>query len=104
MVTRIIWTIQADYIFTKILEFYIERNGSKTYSRILNDRIQSLVKIISKQPFIGSKTNFEDIRVFTQSDYKIFYQIDNHYIIIHLIWDCRQNPESLKLRNHERFV
>lgn len=104
MVTRIIWTNQADSIFTKILEFYIERNGSKTYSRILNYRIQSLVEIISKQPFIGVRTNFENVRVFTHSDYKIFYQMDNHCIIIHLIWDCRQNPESLKLRTYDRLV
>ncbi len=104
MATRIIWTNHADYIFTKILNFYVERNGSKTYSRSLNYKIQSLVRIIAKQPFIGVRTNFEDIRVFTHINYKIFYQFDSQCIIIHLIWDCRQNPESLNLRSHEPFV
>ena len=97
MVKRIIWTVQADQIFTKILEFYIQRNGSKAYSRELNRKIQSLVTILAKQPFIGSKTNYLNIRVFVSSNYKIFYQIFKDQLIIHLVWDCRQDPESLHL-------
>lgn len=50
MAKRIIWTDRADKTFTKILEFYIERNGSKTYSRKLNKDVQVLLSILSKQP------------------------------------------------------
>lgn len=97
MAKRIIWTSQADLIFTKILEFYIERNGSKTFSRKLNNDIQSLIAILAKQPFLGMKTEIGNIRIFIKGNYKIFCQIDNNMLIIHLVWDCRQNPEILKL-------
>lgn len=97
MAKRIIWTSRTDQIFTRILEYYIERNGSKTYSRQLNRKIQSLITILSKQPFLGVKTDYLNIRVFINSDYKIFYQVSKDLLIIHLVWDCRQNPESLKI-------
>lgn len=97
MAKRVIWTSQADLIFTKILEFYIERNGSKTYSRKLNNEVHSLIAILARQPFLGIKTNSENIRVFIHRNYKIFYQIDVDKLIIHLVWDCRQNPESINI-------
>ena len=95
MAKRIIWSRQADRIFTRILEFYIDRNGSKAYSHKLFHDIQSLLTILSKQPFIGLKTEIKDIRVFIKENYKIFYQIDDDKLIVHLVWDSRQNPESI---------
>ena len=97
MVKRVIWSGNADRIFTKILEFYIERNGSKAYSRRLNNEILSLITILSKQPFLGIKTDKKDIRILIKSHFKIFYQIDNDILIIHLIWDYRQSQESLNM-------
>lgn len=97
MVKRIIWTDKADRTFTKILEYYIKRNGSKIYSRKLNEEILSHISILSKQPLLGIKTNKKNYRVFIKRNYKIFYQIDENKLIIHLIWDCRQNPESLNI-------
>jgi toxin YoeB len=97
MAKRVIWTNKADRIFTKILEFYTERNGSKAYSRKLNSEIHSLIGILSKQPFFGIKTEIRNIRVFIKGNYKIFYQIEKEVILIHLVWDCRQNPGILKL-------
>ena len=97
MAKRVIWTSQADRIFTKILEFYIERNGSKAFSRELNNQVNSLISILAKQPFLGTKTEIENVRVFIKGDYKIFYQIEVEKIVIHLVWDGRQNPESFKL-------
>ncbi len=64
MAKGVIWTSQADRIFTKILEFYIERNGSKAFSRKLNNQVNSLISILVKQPFIGTKTEIKGVRVF----------------------------------------
>jgi len=97
MAKRVIWSGNANRIFTKMLEFYIERNGSKTYSRRLNNEIFTLITILSKQPFLGIKTDNEGVRVFIKGHFRIFYQIDNEILIIHLVWDCRQNPESLNI-------
>lgn len=97
MAKRVIWSSNADRIFTKILEFYIDRNGSKIYSRRLNKEIHSLVTILSKQPFLGIKTDDENVRVLARGAFKIFHQIDKEKLIIHLVWDSRQNPESLNI-------
>lgn len=97
MVKRVIWTSQADRIFTQILEFYIKRNGSKTYSRKLNNEVHSLIAIIAKRPFLGIKTYSENERVFIKGDYKIFYKIESDQLIILLVWDCRQDLKDLKL-------
>ena len=97
MAKRIIWSEKAERIFIQILEFYIERNGSKAYSRKLNNEVLALLSILSKQPFLGIKTEIKNVRVFIRRDYKIFYQIENDSLVILLVWDCIQNPEALNL-------
>ena len=64
MAKRVIWSSNTDQIYTKILEYYIERNGSKTYSQKLNYEILAIITILSKQSFLGLKTDNEKIRVF----------------------------------------
>jgi len=96
MVRRIVWTSRADVIFTHILEFYIERNGSKTFSKKLNKEVKEIINLLTQHPFLGTKTDFENIRVLIQGDYKIFYQVKSKELVIHLVWDSRQNPNNLK--------
>ena len=73
MVRKIVWTNRADKIFTHILEFYVERNGSKIYSRKLNSEVKEIINLLVKHPFLGIKTDFEEIRVLIHGHYKIFY-------------------------------
>lgn len=95
MARRIVWTSLADKVFFSILEFYIERNGSKVFSAKLNKKVQATINLISKNPFLGIKSDFENIRVLVLDYYKIFYQIEIDRIIVHLVWDTRQNPDKL---------
>lgn len=74
MAKRIIWTSRADDTFTKILEFYIYRNQSKTYSRKLNQEIHQLLNTVAEYPLLGIKTNVKGIRVVIKKQYKIFYE------------------------------
>jgi plasmid stabilization system protein ParE len=97
MAKRIIWSTKAERIFTEILEFYIERNGSKSFSRKLNSEILALLSILSKRPFLGMKTDITNVRVFVKKDYKIFYQIEDKSLVVLLVWDCRQSPENIRL-------
>jgi plasmid stabilization system protein ParE len=96
MVRKIVWTNRADKIFSHILEFYLERNGSKTYSRKLNKEIKEILKLLLKHPYLGIKTDLDEIRVLIHGYYKIFYQVISHTIIIHLVWDTRQNPDEIE--------
>jgi hypothetical protein len=51
--------------------------------------------LLTKHPFLGAKTDLEDIKVLIQGDYKIFYQVKSKELVIHLVWDCRQNLDDL---------
>jgi len=97
MARRIIWTSKADIVFTEILEFYCLRNNSKTFSRKLNKQINSIIKLLSKYPYLGIKTDYVDIRVLIKGDYKIFYEVKTLEIIIHLVWDTRQDPKKFSI-------
>lgn len=97
MARRIVWTTIADIIFTKILEYYCNRNKSKAYSRKLNKEIHAIVSILPKYPFIGKNTDLENVRVLIKGDYKIFYKVSPKEIVVLLVWDTRQNPKDFSL-------
>jgi len=94
---RIVWTSRADFVFTEILQFYCNRNKSKKYSRKLNKEINEVLKLLLNYPFLGFKTDIENVRVFIKGHFKIFYELKPDELVVHLIWDTRQNPENLKL-------
>ena len=91
MVKRITWINIAKISFIQILEFYVDRNKSKTYSRKLNSQIKRTVKLLLKFPLIGKKTDFAEIRVLVYDKFKIFYQLTEEEIIIHFVFDTRQD-------------
>ncbi|MBW1298515.1 type II toxin-antitoxin system RelE/ParE family toxin [Aquimarina litoralis] len=97
MARRIVWTSKADIIFTEILEFYCNRNKSKTYSRKLNREVNTIVQLLPKYPFIGIKTEIDSIRVLIKGNYKVFYENKPSEIIILLVWDTRQDPTKIPL-------
>ena len=80
------------------MEYYYQRNKSKTYSIKLYQRVNKELKILIKQPEIGIKTEIESVRGLIIEDYILFYEYNNERIIIHTLWDCRQNPDDLKIK------
>lgn len=98
MVRTIRWTSRADQIFTEILEFYYGRNKSKSYSRILNREIDEVLELIKIYPFLGMSSDVPDTRVFISGHFKIFYQVQSDEIVVHLVWDTRQDPKKFPLR------
>jgi len=96
MVKRIIWTSKAEQIYSGILKFYVQRNGSKTYSKKLNAEVRKLINLLSKHPFLGRKTSLTNTRVLIKGNYKLIYRIYRDELVILLFWDNRQNPEKLQ--------
>ena len=90
----IIWSRRATIKLYSILEFYILRNKSKTYSAKLFTKINKEIKLLRNNPDLGIKTTEETIRGLIIESYIIYYQVTENEIIIHSIWDSRQNPES----------
>ena len=95
---KIIWSHKADLKLFKILEFYAERNKSRTYSGKLYQRLNKELKILLKQPDVGLNTELESVRGLVVDDYILFYEYDHEKIIVHSIWDCRQNPDDLTIK------
>ncbi len=95
---KIIWSNNASQKLNTILVFYAERNQSKDYSLKLFKRINKEVKVLTKQPLIGIKTELESVRGLIIEHFILFYEINQQSIIIHTIWDSRQNPNSLKIK------
>jgi len=94
---KIIWSHRGEIRLFKILEFYAERNKGKIYSAKLYQRLNRELRILLKQPDIGLNTEIESVRALIVDDYILFYEYDNEKIVIHTIWDCRQNPDDLHI-------
>jgi len=95
---KIVWSNRARKRLYEILEFYIERNKSKTYSAKLYRLLQKEVKILIKFPELGLKTTEDNVRGLIIDVYIIYYEITEDRILIHTVWDTRQDPESRIIR------
>jgi len=95
---KIVWSNRAMERLYNILEFYIARNKSKEYSKKLYKLINKEIKLLIKYPELGLKTSEELVRGLIIQDYIIYYEIGEDKIIIHTIWDSRQNPEIKKIK------
>jgi len=91
---KIKWSIEARLDLIDILEYYIIRNKSTFYSKRLNSKINSSIKLIIKNPLIGLQTQIKSVRAFITGDYQIIYEIYDELIVIIMIWDCRRDPED----------
>jgi len=91
---KIVWSNRAKKRLSGILEFYIERNKSKSYSIKLYKLLNKEVKLLLKYPDLGLKTSEESVRGLIIDTYIIYYEVTEDKIIIHTIWGCRQDPDS----------
>jgi toxin YoeB len=91
---KIVWSDRAKKRLYGILEFYIERNKSKSYSIKLYKLLNKEVKLFIKYPDLGLKTSEESVRGLIIDTFIIYYEVTDDKIIIHTIWDCRQDPDS----------
>lgn len=95
---KIIWSNRAKIKRYEILEFYIKRNKSKTYSIKLNRKFNKELRLLIKQPNLGIKTVLKGVRGLIVDDFILFYEVIKDIIVIYSIWDCRQNPDDLKIK------
>jgi len=81
-----------------ILEFYTERNKSKTYSKKFYTRFNKELSLLLTQPEIGIKTELDSVRGSIVVAFILFYEVTNEMIIVHSLWDSRQNPTDLRIK------
>ncbi len=96
---KITWTRRSKLKMQAILQFYDDRNKSKTYSRKLYGKIKNELLILKKHPEAGVKVDEENIRGLIIDKFIVFYKYTPpREIRIEMIWDCRQNPDDLKIK------
>jgi len=95
---KIIWSQRATIKLFEILDFYTNRNKSKSYSIKLYKRFTQELNLLLKQPDLGRITDIESVRGLIIEEFILFYEITEDRIIVHTVWDCRQNPEDLRIK------
>lgn len=95
---KIVWSHRANIKLFKLLDFYAERNKSDTYSKKLYKKFKKELSLLIKQPEIGTKTDMESVRGLIVDGFILFYEVTTEMIIIHTVWDCKQNPDDLRIK------
>ena len=91
----IIWTRSADIQLVGVLEYWVKRNNSSSYSKKLLQLVTERTLQISAFPFMFKLTNFKDVRVASLRNFTIYYKVTNAKVIVMAFWDNRQDPEKL---------
>jgi plasmid stabilization system protein ParE len=96
MAERVIrWTQTADIQYRAVLEYWVKRNKSNTYSKKLIKIVAERTSQIAKNPFLYKSAQFKNTRVSALGNFSIFYRVNNEEILITAFWDNRQNPKKL---------
>lgn len=92
---NVIWTRTADIQFAGILEYWVNKNKSTTYSKKLVKLVTERTKKIAENPFIYKATDFKNVNAASLGNFSIYYKIFDKEIIIIAFWDNRQDPKKL---------
>ncbi|MFD2824522.1 type II toxin-antitoxin system RelE/ParE family toxin [Lacinutrix iliipiscaria] len=92
---NVIWTRTADIQFVGILEYWVNRNKSNTFSIKLLKLVTKRTKQIAINPELYKRTDFKDVRVASLGNYSIYYKTTEKEIIVMSFWDNRQDPKKL---------
>ncbi len=95
---KLIWTNNAKIQLFEILDYFNGRNQSSAYSKVLYKKFVKEALVLIKHPEIGVKTDFPFVRGLIVDNYIMFYEITLDQIIIHTLWDTRQNPVNLQIK------
>jgi plasmid stabilization system protein ParE len=64
----------------------------------LYKKLTGEVATLTKHPDIGRKTDNQLIRGLVVENFILFYEVYPKMIVIHTVWDSRQDPGSLKIK------
>ncbi len=100
MEIKVFWTETALNNLEDIFEYYKYKASVKIARNLVKGIVKSTIQI-QNSPNIGKKEELLADRKFKYrfliiGNYKIIYWIDDNYIKIATVFDCRQNPEKIK--------
>ncbi|CAD0001175.1 MULTISPECIES: type II toxin-antitoxin system RelE/ParE family toxin [Flavobacterium] len=95
---EIVWSSFAKLQLQNVIEYYLIRNESPTYSLKLLNEVEDLLDTLSNSELIGRLTSNKITRVISMKVYLIFYEINENQIQIVSFWDNRQDIKSRKVK------
>jgi hypothetical protein len=102
---NIIWTRTADLQFVGVLEYWINQNNSKSYSKKLIKLVEKRTNYISENPLMFKLAAFPETRAASMGNFTILYKVTKESIIITAFWDNRQDPKKLiEVLNHKKLL
>lgn len=95
---QINWTEKANFERKEILEYWINRNKSKSYSIKLNKLFIEAMKQVAQFPTIGRKTDFDkNVHLKIVRDYIVFYEYDSKKVKVLSVWDGNRDENKLEI-------
>jgi len=95
---KIIWSHRAKIKLTEILESITKGTIIKSTLKRSSRKFKKGVRLLKKQPKLGLRTDNESVRSLIIGDFLVFYEYTKNEIIVHMVWDCQQNPTDLKIK------
>ena len=89
------WTNTAQKQFYFVLDYWIERNKSASFSQRLSGIVWDKIEFISINPLASKATEHPDTRISSLGHYSIVYKLNKDEIIVLAFWDNRQDPRKL---------
>jgi toxin YoeB len=93
---QINWTVKALDHLDNILNYWEERNGTRTYSNKLHVIFQEALEVLSRYPDSGRQTNNLFLKKKSVKDYFIYYAFDDNNLTVLGISYMGRGPEYLK--------
>jgi toxin ParE1/3/4 len=100
MELRVFWTNTARFQLEDIFNYYKFKASIRVARKLVKQIIERTIQL-EKNPESGPKEplltdrKFE-YRYLVEGNYKIIYWIEDNYIKVATVFDCRQNPEKIK--------
>jgi plasmid stabilization system protein ParE len=97
------WTDKAKRHLKNIFDFYVETAGRKIAIEFVTD-IKAATKPLARFPQMAAVEPLlsdlpETLRsLVVRKHYKVIYYVDNEAVRILAVWDCRRNPDNLKIQ------
>ena len=96
MALNINWTAEAKQTYESVLS-YLHEEWSIKEVQVFIERTESLLLIISQQPYIFKASAYKEIRqAVIGKQNSLFYMVKNNEIFLLTFWDNRQNPVKNK--------
>ncbi|GAB5464854.1 MAG: hypothetical protein Kapaf2KO_02900 [Candidatus Kapaibacteriales bacterium] len=89
------WTKTADRQYFEVLNYWVQRNKSATYSKKLIKKVSELTNQISIAPEMYKKVEIKNTHVAILGNYSLYYKIVEENIIVTAFWDNRRGPAKL---------